>query len=187
MLEESLVASTLDTALQGGADFAEVFVEDKRNASAVLDDGKIEELTSGRDRGAGIRVVAGDTTGFAHTADLSHGLAQAAKAAAAAAQGGGGGVRKVSLERQEASRSVEVETFPETVPKATKVELLQRADEEARSSGGAITQVSARYGDSRRKILVANSDGLLAGDDQVRTFFAVSCVAQGDTLSLIHI
>ena len=182
MLEESLVASTLDTALQGGADFAEVFVEDKRNASAVLDDGKIEELTSGRDRGAGIRVVAGDTTGFAHTADLSQsGLAQAAKAAAAAAQGGGGGVRKVSLERQEASRSVEVETFPETVPKATKVELLQRADEEARSSGGAITQVSARYGDSRRKILVANSDGLLAGDDQVRTFFAVSCVAQGDT------
>ena len=182
MLDESLVASTLNTALTGGADFAEVFVEDKRNASAVLDDGKIEELTSGRDRGAGIRVVAGDTTGFAHTADLSQsGLAQAAKAAAAAAQGGGGGVRKVSLERQEASRSVEVETFPETVPKATKVELLQRADEEARSSGGAITQVSARYGDSRRKILVANSDGLLAGDDQVRTFFAVSCVAQGDT------
>ena len=46
MLDDSLVASTLDTALQGGADFAEVFVEDKRNSSAVLDDAKIEELTS---------------------------------------------------------------------------------------------------------------------------------------------
>ena len=182
MLEESLVASTLDTALQGGADFAEVFVEDKRNASAVLDDGKIEELTSGRDRGAGIRVVAGDTTGFAHTADLSQsGLAQAAKAAAAAAQGGGGGVRKVSLERQTASRDIEVETYPETVPKGTKVELLQRADQEARSIGDEISQVSARYGDSRRKILVANSDGLLADDDQVRTLFSVNCVAMGDT------
>ena len=182
MLDDSLVASTLDTALQGGADFAEVFVEDKRNSSAVLDDAKIEELTSGRSRGAGIRVVAGETTGFAHTADLSEqGLRTAAEAAAAAARGGGGGVRKVDLERVEASRTVTVETLPETVAKATKVELLQRADEEARATGGAITQVSARYGDSRRKILVANSDGVLAGDDQVRTMFSVSCVAQGDT------
>ncbi len=53
----------------------------------MLDDGKVEELTSGRDRGAGIRVVVGDTTGFAHTADLSEaGLTAAAEAAAAAAR-----------------------------------------------------------------------------------------------------
>ena len=79
MLDETLVANTLNAALTGGADFAEVFVEDKRNSSAFLDDGKIEELTSGRDRGAGIRVVSGDTTGFAHTADLSEtGLRNAA-------------------------------------------------------------------------------------------------------------
>ena len=142
MLDESLVATTLDTALLGGADFAEVFVEDKRNSSAFLDDGKIEELTSGRSRGAGIRVVAGDTTGFAHTAALSEdALRKAAEAAAAAARGGGGGVRKVSLERQDVSRDIEVETFPETVAKGTKVELLQRADEEARSIGDEISQV----------------------------------------------
>ena len=35
--------------------------------------------------------------------------------------------------------------------------------------GGAISQVSVSYGDNRRRILVANSDGLLAEDDQVRT------------------
>ena len=53
---------------------------------------------------------------------------------------------------------------------------------ESRSDGeSAITQVSARYGDSRRRILVANSDGLLAEDDQIRTLFSVSCVATGDT------
>ncbi len=72
-------------------------------------------------------------------------------------------------------------TYPETVAKAEKVELLTRADEAARSEGAAITQVSAGYGDSRRRILVANSDGLLVGDDQVRTRLGVSCVAQGDT------
>ncbi|MGH9106935.1 MAG: TldD/PmbA family protein, partial [Acidimicrobiales bacterium] len=35
--------------------------------------------------------------------------------------------------------------------------------------------------DSRRRVLVANSDGVLAGDDQVRVRFGVSVVASGDT------
>ncbi len=51
----------------------------------------------------------------------------------------------------------------------------------ARAEGGAITQVSARYADSRRRILVANSDGVFAEDDQVRSMFSVSTVASGDT------
>jgi TldD protein len=59
--------------------------------------------------------------------------------------------------------------------------LLRRADDAARSSGAAIRQVSAVYADSRRRILVANSDGSLAHDDQVKTRFGVSCVAVGDT------
>ena len=182
MIEESVISRTLGTALSTGGDFAEIFVEDKRSSSAVLDDGKVEELTSGRDRGAGIRVVVGDTTGFAHTADLTEsGLAAAADAAAAAARGGGGGVRTIELTRRDAPAPNLVEIMPGDVAKRRKVELLTRADEVARSQGGAISQVSASYGDSRRRILVANSDGLLAADDQVKTFFAVSCIATGDT------
>ena len=47
---------------------------------------------SGRERGAGVRVVRGETTGYAHTADLSEaGLREAAEAAAAAASSGGPG------------------------------------------------------------------------------------------------
>jgi TldD protein len=182
LLDESLVRIALDSALSRGGEWAEVFVEDRRSSSAFLDDGKVEELTSGHDRGAGIRVVVGDTTGFAHTADLSEqGLRTAADAAAAAARGGGGGVRTVTLEPQRSARAVDVLVYPAEVAKATKVELLTRADHAARSSASSITQVSARYGDSRRRILVANSDGVFADDDQVRTLFSVSCVATGDT------
>src|SRR6202035_2910588 len=53
--------------------------------------------------------------------------------------------------------------------------------EAARAAGGAITQVQVGCGDSRRRILIANSEGLLAQDDQIRTRFSVSCVANGDT------
>ena len=182
MLDESVIQSTLSAALRTGGDFAEVFVEDKRSSSAMLDDGRVEELSSGRDRGAGIRVVVGETTGFAHTADLTPaGLTTAAEAAAAAARSGGGGVREVALTKQAAPRRNEVRVLPESVGKGAKVELLRRADEAARAEGGVIRQVRARYGDSRRQILVANSDGLLAEDDQVRTLFVVSAVAFGDT------
>ena len=98
MLDEAVIQRTLGAALRTGGEFAEVFVEDKRSSAAMLDDGRVEELSSGRDRGAGIRVVVGETTGFAHTADLSEdGLRTAAEAAAAAARSGGGGVREVAV------------------------------------------------------------------------------------------
>ena len=182
MLEADLVNRTLAAAMRTGADFAEIFAEDRRSASAILDDGRVEEVVSGRDRGAGIRVVAGDTTGFAHTADLSGaGLAAAADAAAAAARRGGGGTQTVAVSALETPRSLQVRIPPEEVPKDRKVALLTAADAAARSAGGAITQVAARYGDGRRRILVADSDGLFTSDDQVRTLFSVSCVASGDT------
>ncbi len=197
MIDESVIGRVLGVALQTGGEFAEIFAEDRRGTGARLDDGRVEDLSSGRERGAGIRVVAGDTTGFAHTADLSEaGLVAAAHAARAAARSGGGGVRQVALSTVEAPVPNRFEILPETVGKATKVELLRRADEAARSgagraaaaaglgqggAGGSIRQVSAFYGDSRRRILVANSDGVLASDDQVKTRFMVSCVALGDT------
>lgn len=183
MIDNDLIEKTLTTALATGGEFAEIFAEDKRSSSALLDDGKVEELSSGRDRGAGIRVVVGDTTGFAHTADLSErGLRAAAEAAAAAARSTSEGTTVVAaLTQVDAPPPNVVTMLPETVAKATKVELLNRADEIARAEGDAITQVSARYMDNRRRILVANSDGVLATDDQVKTLFSVSCVAQGDT------
>jgi TldD protein len=182
VIEEAVLQRVLADALRTGGDFAEVFAEDRRSNLARLDDGRVEELVTGRERGAGIRVVVGETTGFAHTADLSEsGLRAAADAAAAAARGGGGGVRTIALSRVHAPSPNAVTVLPETVPKASKVELLLRADDVARSTGGDIRQVSAVYADARRQILVANSDGVLASDDQVKTRFAVSCVAVGDT------
>jgi len=181
-IDQATIERVLGAGLEGGAGFAEVFVEDKRSTSALLDDGRVEELTSGRDRGAGIRVVVGETTGFAHTADLSEeSLVAAARTAAAGARSAGGAAKVVDLGRVDVDNPSRVAIQPEDVDKATKVALLQKAEEAARAEGSAITQVSARYADSRRRILVANSDGTLAEDDQVRTLFSVSTVATGDT------
>ncbi|HEY5108181.1 MAG TPA: TldD/PmbA family protein [Acidimicrobiales bacterium] len=185
--EETVVIDTpvlervLAEALRNGGEFAEVFAEDRSNTSAMLDDGRVEELSSGRERGAGIRVVTGETTGFAHTADLSEqGLLRAAEAASAVARSGGG-TRTVEVGRLTGPGASADRPAHATGTKDEALDLLRRADEAARGSGDAVSQVQAGFGTSRRRVLVANSDGLLAGDEQSRTRFSVSCVALGDT------
>jgi TldD protein len=184
VIETPVLERVLSEALRNGGDFAEVFAEDRANSSAVLDDGRVEELASGRERGAGIRVVSGETTGFAHTADMTEqGLLRAAEAASAVARRGGGGTRTVAVGSLNGSsdRTRGDGSGLKTGSKADALELLERADEAARSTDGGISQVQAGFGTSTRKVLIANSDGLLAGDDQARTRFTVSCVALGDT------
>ncbi|MFW2335253.1 TldD/PmbA family protein [Ilumatobacter sp.] len=181
MIDQDVIERTLSVALRTGADFAEVYAEDKRNTSVSLDDGRIEQVTSGRDRGAGIRVIKGETTGFAHSSDLSEsGLAEAARAAAAAASQGDGVVREVTVQPTVAPTVNTVTLQPELVAKATKVEMLERIDEAARSAGSEIVQVSAGYGDSRKRVLIANSDGVFVNDDIVRVLARISAVADGD-------
>ena len=185
MIDTPMLERVLGEALRHGGEFAEVFAEDRSTSSARLDDGRVEELASGRERGAGIRVVSGETTGFAHTADLSEsGLLRAAEAAAAVARSGGGGVRSVAatpLERRPGAR-LQRDDQPESRQgsKQDTLDLLLRADQAARGTGASISQVQAGCGSSRREILIANSEGVLGGDRQVRTRFSVSCVATGD-------
>src|SRR3954454_9170440 len=181
MIDKDVLERVLGRALRDGGDFAEVFAEDRTSSNAVLDDGRIEELLSGRERGAGIRVVTGESTGFAHTTDLTEaGLLEAAAVAAAAARGGTGGVRTIALERRGVTPAT-IGIRPETIAKAQKVELLRRAEAAARGTGGDIRQVMAAYGDGRRRFVVANSDGVFAEDDQTRTRLVVQTVAVGDT------
>src|ERR1039458_6925895 len=181
LVDHDVLQRTLGEAMGRGGEFAEVFVEDRTTSSAMLDQRRVEQLSSGHERGAGIRVVVGDTTGFAHTADLTEsGLIAAARAAAAVARDGGGGVREIALGplRDHTSRAT---MHPGDVDKARKIELMNHADDAARSEGSSITQVQVALGDSTRRFVVANSDGLFAGDHQVRTRFNVSCIATGDT------
>jgi TldD protein len=182
VIDQDVIEATLGVALRTGAEFAEIYAEDKRNTSVALDDGRIEQVTSGRDRGAGIRVIKGETTGFAHTSDLSaSGLAVAAGAAAEAASRGGGGVRTVAVAAAPERQVNRIGRYPESVSKTDKVALLTRVDAAARSAAAEIVQVSAGYADSRKRVLIANTDGLLAGDDVTRVLARISVVASVDT------
>lgn len=188
LVDPSVAERVIRDAAGIGGGFVEIYAEDRRSTSMSFDDGRIDQVTSGRDRGAGIRVVRGETTGYAHTADLSEAglLAAARAAAAAAARGGAGTVTSGSVDvrvaREAARRSVNrVLVSPSEVARSARVDLLLAADEAARSAGSEIVQVSAGVSDSSKRVFIANSDGVMATDRVVRVLFRVSAVASGDT------
>jgi TldD protein len=180
LVEQDTVDHVLQEALRRGGDFAELFCEDKVATFASMDQRRVEELGSSHERGAGIRVVVGESTGFAHTSDLTEaGLLEAARTAAAIATSGT--PRQPAALGPVATHAVRADVLPDDVPKARRVELLAAADDAARATGASVSQVMVGLGDSRRRILVANSDGTFATDDLVRTRMNVICVASGDT------
>lgn len=183
MIDGDVLERVLSAATRRGAAFAEVFAEDRRSTGFSFDEGRVDQVTSGRDRGAGVRVVVGDTTGYAHTADLSEAsLVAAAEAAAEAAGVGDGGARVIALDGQgpHRHRVGEVRVDPRSVPKDVRVDLLRAADDAARSYDPQVVQVSAGVADSRRSIVVANTDGLHAADDVTRVLFRINVVADAD-------
>ncbi len=71
-------------------------------------------------------------------------------------------------------------TSPGDIAKSDRVDLLLAADDAARSAGSEIVQVSAGIGDTRRSVLIANTDGVNVSDEVTRVLFRVSAVADGD-------
>ena len=179
MLAEETVKKVLAAALEAGGDLAELFVEDRSSTALRLEDRRVEDVASGRDAGAGVRVVAGERSSYAYTNLLTdEGLVEAARAARAGLSGASGTV--ADLIRTNPPVQHPVTTPPAEVAAADKVEALRAADEAARSAGGEVRQVVASYADVRQKVLIAASDGLLVEDDRTRVRFVCQVVAARD-------
>ena len=180
MLDPELVSHVLAEALSSGGRFAELFAEVRSSTSIRLDDGKIEEVVSGRDRGAGVRVFHGDAQAYAFSNRLEEdALLQAARVAAGAVRAGGRSARAVDLRRREPYRH-DVQEPVHAVPVDRKVGWLREADDAARSLDPSVRQVMGSYADGRQQILVATSEGLWAEEERPRVRLLIQVVAARD-------
>lgn len=179
MLDEAVVAKILRAALQGGADFAELFVEDRAATALRLEDRRVEDVSSGTDAGAGVRVMTGERVAYAYTNVLDEGALIEAAAAARAASGTKP-VEGIDLRRISPNIRHPVAKDPAQVDVADKVAALLAADDSGRAAGSGVRQVTASYADTRQRIQIANSHGLLVEDDRTRLRFAVQLVAARD-------
>jgi TldD protein len=177
-LDPEVAERVLSRALAHGGDFAELFAERRRGMAMSIDESRIEAVQSGAEDGAGVRVVDGGTTYFAHVDGLAPGdLERAAEQAASALRGAAGQARALTAV-QTAPQPIELR--PEDVSPERKAELLRELDERGRARGPEVSQLLASYAEARREVAVANSDGLFTGDDRTRTRIAVQAVARRD-------
>ena len=177
------MSDVLIAARRRGGDFAEVFVEQRSSTSIRLDDGTVEELTTGLDRGAGVRVVQGASYGYAFSNRLDRdSLIEAAEAASAALREDASG-DVVDLTTREGAGRNRAERPASDVPAADKVAWLREVDLEARGVSPEVTQVVAIYGDSLQRRLIAASDGRWIQEDRPRIRMVAQVVAKrGDVI-----
>jgi TldD protein len=177
LVEQELAAKVLQRALSRGGDFAELFCEDRTGFTLSIDESRIEHPQSGRERGAGVRVVDGEVTRFAHVDGLAEDdLLRAADGLAAALDAEPATV--VGIRAAEPPELQEIEVDPASVPADRKAEILRELDERARSAGPEVTQASASYSEARRRVTVFNSEGLQAVDDRTRVRLGAQVVAR---------
>lgn len=184
MLDPEVVSEVLAAALGRGGRWAEVFVEDRRSTSIRLDDDKIQELSGGHDRGAAVRVGHGQSFGYAFSNRLDRqALLEVAEAAAASVPDGVEPATALVDLRSSEPGFVHAAAEPaDGVTKDRKVAWLEEANETARSFDPSVRQVTASYGDSVQRVLIASSDGRWVEETRPRMRLVVQVVAARDDI-----
>ena len=183
MLDRELVEEVVRAARRKGGDVAEVFVEERSSTSMRLDDGTVEELTTGLDRGAGVRVTSGTTYGYAFSNRLDRdALLAAAEAASAVLRAGDPGT-VVDLSDRIGPGTNRAERPADGVSAAEKVGWLREVDEVARGVSAEVAQVTGIYFDSVQRRLIAASDGRWVEEERPRIRLVAQVVAKrGDVI-----
>lgn len=177
MLSKSVIEDVLNAALAQGADFGEIFWEDKYLTSLGMVGGQVETGISGRDYGVGIRVFSGLKAVYAYTNNTSRdNLIKVAREAATALNSKSGGQFR-DLQGLNLTNAHPVSIYPDNKDKRFRVNLMRMAYEAAKSHDPVIEQVRIRFLDEDQRILVANTEGVYAQDRRVRTRMTIEAVA----------
>jgi TldD protein len=152
----------LETALHG-ADDGEIFLERSESESFVFDDGRLKSAAYDSTQGFGLRVVAGETAGYAHASEISEAAIGRAGASAALAKRGYAGVAAEGP--TPTNRRLYGDDDPLASPGfAAKVALLQDIDAFARARDPRVAQVAASLAGERRVVEILRVDGRLIRD-----------------------
>jgi TldD protein len=169
-----------------GADYGDLYFELTTRDSWSLERGKVARAAFSISQGVGARAVNGDNTAFAYSSDISNKSISAITAAARAMQAHG-------QDAGATGRGVEIAGVPgDACAYATlesaggmdsieKVALLQRLDQMTRAVDRRITEVSAQLRMEDSTLLVAATDGTLAGDIRPLVRLDLSVVAENSS------
>ncbi len=167
-MEQKEILLTLERALRTGADFAELYFEDKEELN-IQYDRAVKGVAHMRICGAGLYVIDGQKSVYLYTNDLS----MPSMLAMADTAGEILGISKVARRPEAAFRSVDIAEpcpavrYPGTVAHAEKIRVLEEADKKARDVTPNLRSVRLDLFDTDQRVTIANSEGILAEDRRV--------------------
>ena len=172
---QSMVSESLSNADDG-----ELFLEYAESESLMFDDGRLKSGSYNTDQGFGLRSVAGEATGYAHSGELSEGALKRAIDAVGAVTRGYKGT--YSEAPQGTNKKLYSEDNPLQSPNfETKVSLLKEIDAYLRNKDDKVRQVSASLSASWQVVNILRADGHIVRDVRPLTRMNISVVVgQGD-------
>ena len=161
-------------------DDGELFLEFTQSEALSFDDGQLKSANFNTQQGFGLRAVAGETTAFAHSNELSQAALKRASDSVQTVRSGKGG----TLADHPASTNRALYTNESPVDAAnfeTKVELMRAADEYARSLDSNIRQVSLSYAGEMQNVEILRAGDFSRAEQRPLIRFNVSIMTgKGD-------
>ncbi|MDZ7714573.1 MAG: metalloprotease TldD [Rhodovibrio sp.] len=180
-LDKHRTEKLVDDALKG-ADDGELFLEYTQSESLAFDDGRLKSASYDTMQGFGLRSVAGEAAGYAHSNELSEdAIKRAAGTVGAVHQGRSGVIAEPPIGT---NRVLYGDDNPlNDVAFEDKVNLLSEIDAYARAKDSRVKQVSASLTGSWQAVRIVRADGHHVADVRplVRLNVQVVC-GQGDRM-----
>lgn len=177
LLEKKLIEQILDVALETGADFSEVFIEDRTASVLQSVSGRLEKSNNTKTFGVGIRVAKNTQSVYAYTNSKNpEDLVQLAKDLSKSFNGEVL-TKRTPLMPLEVGKRHQVKIKPSEVDLKDKVKLLKRSYKAASAFDEVIKQVFVYLIDDQQDVLIANSEGRFVTETRVRVRLMTSAIA----------
>ncbi len=163
-LDANQLDSTFGTLLGPGIDFGDLYFQHSRRESWTVEDGIVKDGAHSIEQGVGVRAISGEKTGFAYSDDINtQALVTASKSARAIARDGAAHSPRTLVRGQGRELYAGVDPI-DAIGNEEKVEALRKLDKLLRASDPRVQQVMVGLSGGVDTVLVARSDGVLAGD-----------------------
>ncbi|HWR99170.1 MAG TPA: metallopeptidase TldD-related protein, partial [Prolixibacteraceae bacterium] len=173
-----LLQKVISTAMEKGADYADLFFEHTIENASALEDKKVNSAYSTIGYGVGIRVLKGDQTGFAYTENISaEAMLKAAKTAANIADSSSG-FKHPEINEYLPPSYYKVNASWETSSVKDKIPFIQRLNDKIFAADKRVSNVNAYLVDSTSYILFFNSEGLITWDYRPMVFLGGVCIME---------
>lgn len=179
-MDPAVLDRVIRKALEKGGEFADVYVETRTTRSLLMEESKFKSAVLGISRGAGVRVILGDKTGYAYTDEITEDkLLRAAEVASFVARGGKP-AKPVNVRAAERASFIHVKLPLGDVADEQRLDVCRRASQAALDYDTRIRMASVSYYDEVRGRAIANSEGLYVTNELPLLFFIVQALSEGN-------